>query len=112
LEHILPEDLPYYGEIVSYIRTTQFPEEFRVEDLPALILRDADVAYTLSDVWIHTVAFGLSKEVGVSPKQMLMAQEPFLKTLSFKTEWAQTEYGPRLEARLEEAKAMVEALYN
>jgi len=112
LEKILPEDLQYYGEIVSYIRNTQFPQEFRVESLPALIIKDADLAYTLSDVWIHTVAFGLGKEINLSPKQMLMSQEPFLKSLKFETTWAQNIYGQKLENRINEVKQMIDVLYN
>lgn len=90
--HILPVDEPYFDEITSYIKATQFPHQAGDLDLPALIMRDADVASTLSDVWIAMVSFGLNKELGLSPEEMLKAQKPFLGSIKFGTDWAEQKY--------------------
>ena len=109
--HIDPMDAPYFDEICSYIRGTQFPPVVTNLDLPAAIVRDADVAYTLADVWIQTVNFGLNIEIGVSTKKMLKLQEPFLRSLKFMTEWAEKEYSSKIDGRIEEANEMYEVLY-
>jgi hypothetical protein len=98
--------------IVRCIAATEFPHKDGLWGLPQLIVRDADIAYTLSDVWIQTVTCGLSEELGITAEQMLKGQEPFLRSLKFGTEWGNNEYGHRIENRITEAKQMVETLYN
>ena len=109
--NILPEDKSYFVEISNYIRATQFPHLDIKLDLAAKIIRDADISYTLYDVWIHTVNFGLSQEIGISPEQMLKGQSDFLKTLRFETEWAEKEYRERINSRIEESNDLYKALY-
>ncbi len=109
--HIDPIDAPYFDEISSYIKGTQFPPVVMDLNLPASIVRDADVAYTLADVWIQTVNFGLNVEIGISTKKMLKLQEPFLRALKFMTEWAEKEYGSKIEGRIEEANEMYSIIY-
>jgi hypothetical protein len=108
---ILEEDKPFLDEISEYIKATQFPHLVMELTLPGKILRDADVTYTLSDTWIQTVAFGLSEEIGISTESMLKGQETFLKSLHLETEWAQKEYGPKIEERIIEAKDMCDVIY-
>ncbi len=113
-KHILPVDEPFIGEIASYIIGTQFPPVVDLKDLslPASIVRDADVAYTLANVWIQTVNFGLNVEIGITTKQILKMQEPFLRNLKFMTEWANKEYNGKIEDRIKEANDMYSVLYN
>lgn len=110
--HALPADKRIVEEMsCKYIKATQFPHLDEDFDLPALILRDVDVAYTLSDVWIQLVNFGLNQELGISPEQMLRGQAPFLKNLKFHTTWGEQTYGPRIQPRIEEAEEMVSVLF-
>ena len=111
-QHILPIDEPYLDEIVSYIKATEYPHKEGEMPLPALIIRDADISYTLSDTWIQLVNFQLNREMGLSPEEMLRSQQPFLeKYLKFSTEWAEKKYSDRVTARIEEVKDMVKVIY-
>ena len=110
--HILPMDEPFFDEICSYIRATQFPHIEGELSLPAKIIRDADITYTLGDVWIQRVNFGLNKESGMSTKDMLKGQEYFFKNLfHLSTEWAEKEYGTKVQDRIQEANEMAEVIY-
>lgn len=110
--HILPIDEPFFDQIACYIRATKFPHDAGEVSLPAQILRDADVTYTLGDVWIQRVNFGLNKELGMSTEEMLKGQKFFFRNLfHLSTEWAIKEYGPRVEERIKEADLMAEVIY-
>jgi hypothetical protein len=104
---ILHQDRPFLDEICGYIKATQFPHLKLDLTLPGKIIRDADVAYTLSDAWIQTVSFGLSEEIGLSTEEMLRGQEGFLKSLQFETEWAKNEYGNKSPIVLKKQKICV-----
>ena len=108
---ILHSDKPYLDEICYYIKATQFPHLKMDLTLPAKIIRDVDVAYTLSDAWIQTVSFGLSEEIGLSTEDMLKSQETFLKSLKFETDWGENEYRHKINMRIEEANEMCNAIY-
>lgn len=107
--HCLPcdqSDLLVIGELV---KATEYPpkrahSEF---ELPAQILCDADVAQAFSVAWVQQVVFGLAAEWGHEPKAVLATQQPFLRGLSFSTEWAKKQF-PRevIEAKIAEAKAL------
>ena len=109
--HALPMDRNLIEESCKYIRATQFPHLNENFDLPSLILRDVDVAYTLSDVWIQLVNFGLNQELGMSPEQMLKGQESFLSNMKFHTEWGEKTYRPKIQPRIDEVKEMIEVLF-
>ena len=116
LDHsILPEDVPYRREITSYIKATGVPPieiEDTEENLPQLILRDADLSYTLEDVWIQPVNFGLNVEMGISTEKILKFQETFLtKILVLSTGWAKQKYSQKIKDRIEEANEMIKVLY-
>jgi hypothetical protein len=109
---ILPEDLPYIDEIIFYIKGTEFPHKAMELTLPAMIIRDSDIAYTLSPSWIQKVNWDLSREVGISVEAMLRSQEDFLRNhLKLSTDWAKEEYGIILEKRIEEANELVYIFY-
>ena len=108
---LLPIDQPHLGEISEYIKATQFPHLKLELTLAAKIVRDSDIAYTLSDAWIQTVSFGLNQEIGLSTEEMLRSQEGFLRSLKFETEWAEKEYTPRIDLRIAEANEMCEVIY-
>lgn len=116
IEHnILPEDMKYLTKIKSYISATRFPHfdiEFNVQNLPMFLLRDADVSYTLSDVWIQTVGFGLNYELGLTSEQILRGQEQFLNSVELFTDWARMEYSAKLKDRMLEANRLVKALFD
>ncbi|HLD25909.1 MAG TPA: HD domain-containing protein [Candidatus Andersenbacteria bacterium] len=90
-EHVAPEDRPYIDTIESYIEPTKFPYDNGGKNLSleAQILRDADRANGLDPVWFQMVIMELGAEMGLSPREMLVGQEPFLSQLTFYTEWAQ-----------------------
>jgi HD superfamily phosphodiesterase len=116
LEHnLLPEDVPYRSEITSYIKATEMPSstiDNAEENLPKLILRDADLSYTLEDVWIQPVNFGLNFEMGISTEKILKFQETFLtKILVLSTDWAKQKYSQKIKDRVEEANEMIKVLY-
>ena len=111
--HIEPGDRALLPDIEKLIRLTQFPYAAGGDTLDLLgqIIRDADVAQGLDPVWIQQVVIGLAAEQGLAPLQMLRAQEPFLRRLSFNTEWARTLY-PRelIDQKIEEARKLLRLL--
>ena len=113
-EHLLEEDRDWdeLHWITRCIDATEFPHRELTGGmtLPELIVRDADVTYTLHEVWIQTIC-GLAQEIGLTSEQMLKYQEPFLSNFNFSTEWGKATYGDRLKERIEEAKEMVKVLY-
>lgn len=109
-ENILPEDKDYEEQIILCIQATQFPHIEADFPLYAKLLRDVDVASTLNDVWVQNVLFGLGREFGKTPEEMLKMQLSFLPQLKFETRWAKNEYGKRVRSRIEEVKAMIECL--
>ena len=111
-ENMLLEDVPYMNDIIFLIRATQFPHTEIEYSLPAFILRDADVAYTLNDSWIHIVNIGLSQELNITAEKMLKFQETFLSGMKLYTEWGKKEYSEKIKERIQEAKEMVNAIYN
>ena len=111
-ENMLLEDVPYMNDIIFLIRATQFPHKEIEYSLPAFILRDADVAYTLNDSWIHIVNIGLSQELNITAEKMLKFQETFLSGMKLYSEWGKKEYSEKIKERIQEAKEMVNAIYN
>lgn len=106
-EAILPEDEPYLGEIASIIWVTEFPHKVETKFLPILgrILRDADVAQALDVSWIQEVVFGLAKEWGMAPIDVMRNQVVFLENLEFGSEWAQKAFPPSaIAAKLAEVR--------
>lgn len=93
-EHVLPKDRSHIAEIETIIRATQFPYVVPTEQLslPEQIIRDADMAQALSVAWLQQVVFGLAKEWGKDPMEVLQMQEPFHHHLHFHTAWARAEF--------------------
>lgn len=85
---LLPEDWDLKHDIETLIRGTQYPHIECEETLGIMIIRDADIAQTLQDVWMQQVIFGLAEELGIKPLRFLELQEEFLSKLEFKTSWA------------------------
>ena len=112
-KYILPKDRLFYEDIETLIRATEYPHKVPSSDLDlsAKILRDADVAQALSPVWMQQVVFGLAKEWGKSPLEVLKMQETFQKNLEFETEWARLMF-PRseIDQKIAEAKEYMELL--
>ncbi len=108
--NILPEDAVHMEDIVTCIKATQFPHIQGEFPINAKILRDVDVASTLNNVWMQTVLFGLGKEFGKTPNEMLKMQLVFLPLLKFETIWAQKEYGPLVKKRIKEVQKMIDCL--
>lgn len=114
-QFIEEQDKPYLAEIQLLIEATAMPHfhiENTEENLPQLILRDADITYSLEDVWIQTVNFGLNFEMNISTESILKFQEKFLTDiLVLNTDWAKEKYGSKVKSRIEETKQMVQVLY-
>ncbi len=96
---ILPEDLDSYDDITGIIDASEYP--YRVDSPPShelpltsQIIRDADLTQVFSSTWIQQVPFGLAKEWGKRPIEVLRMQIPFLQNLRFVTEWARTLFPP------------------
>jgi len=89
-QYIMPTDRAFLLEIEALIRATQYPYKIGSEKLDPLgkIIRDADLAQALSNVWIQQVVIGLAQEWGVTPLEALRKQVPFLAGLRFSTQWA------------------------
>ena len=95
-----PVDRPCHKEIERLIVSTQYPHciDFRDVTLSHHILRDADMAQGLDDVWLQQIIFGLGKEMEWRPLSMLRNQLEFIPTSIFRTSWAERsleDYGKR-----------------
>lgn len=109
--YILPQDKPHYDTIASYIDSTEFPHVDKELTLPAKILRDADISYTLSPAWLQIVGYGLPAELNKKPEEIIKFQESFLKGLTFSTTWAECKYRPIIEKRLRQIPILVDFAY-
>ncbi len=112
-KYIQDHDRLSLAQIESLIKSTQFPYEDDESNLSieAKILRDADQSQCFSPIWIQRVIFGLAKEKGLSPKEMLLEQEQFLRDVRFRTRWAKKKFPPRvIEAKLDEVRALCQLL--
>jgi hypothetical protein len=108
--HITRDDRPLLPEIEALIEATQFPHQSAGEDLDLLgkIIRDADLAQSISPVWIQQVVFGLARECRVEPLAVLKAQKSFLSTLPFNTQWARQLFPQQMiEAKIEEVEKLL-----
>jgi hypothetical protein len=111
--HIAPEDRPFLPTIEALIEATHYPYAVAGEqlDLSGQIIRDADLAQSLSTVWIQQVIIGLARERRVSPLEVLKTQPAFLAALSFNTEWARERFPARLvAAKIAEAERLLALL--
>ena len=104
---------PHLAAIEALIQATHYPYRVPSEslDLPARIIRDADVGQTLTAAWIQQVIFGLAAEWGKTPRELLEMQAPFLSRLEFGTEWARSTF-PRayIEEKISEATELLSLL--
>lgn len=106
---ILEKDRKFIDEIRKMIRVTQYPyttEQFSENEL---ILRDADQSQTFSLVWMQSLS-GLALELGMSFKDMLKLQHPFMKNLKFHTLWGQTKFNPMIPIHLNRVDQMLKLL--
>lgn len=111
-KHILPEDAPFLEVIERDIRATQFPHIVSVAEMSqsAMILRDSDMSQGFATAWIQQILFGLSIEMRVTPKELLVMQKSFLSEVKFSTSWAKEKYDCLRKQRIEEVEAMLEIL--
>ena len=111
--HVAEEDVPHLATIEALIQATHYPYLVPSEslDLPARIIRDADVGQTLTATWIQQVIFGLAAEWGKTPLDLLQMQSPFLSHLEFGTEWARSTF-PReyIDGKINEANELLSLL--
>ena len=107
------EDLPHLTTIEALIQATHYPDLIPSEslELPARVIRDADVGQTLTAAWIQQVIFGLAAEWGKKPMELLEMQSPFLSNLQFSTEWARNTF-PReyIDEKIKEANELLSLL--
>ena len=109
-QHIQLDDEKYGDKIALLIRGTEFPH-FGHPDLSLSILRDADLAQALSGAWIQQVVFGLAREWGKTPLEVLKMQPAFSEGIAFKTLWAKERFPPEaIAAKVSEAKSLLECL--
>lgn len=103
----LPKDIPYKNIIAGIINATQYPHQKDPANIMQCIIRDADISYTLSDTWIETTLFDLSRESESTPKEMLEKQIEFLDSIHFYTTWGQDEFYQKIIARKIEVEKML-----
>ena len=104
-KNIDEKDKIYQQEIEEIIRATQYPYIIETEKLPLLqqIIRDADMTQTFSEAWIQQIIFGLGKEWGYRPTEMLERQKTMLEGFKWHTKWAEERYGQNaINAKLKE----------
>ena len=112
-KHLHAEDASDAPAIEEMICATQFPYKTDgVElSLSAQILRDADMSQTFSVSWIQQVVFGLGEEMGQEPRQMLVMQPGFLRSIRFLTPWGQEAFPQSLiDAKIEESQGLLRLL--
>lgn len=105
--HMLPDDAENFVLVEVILRATQYPYPPRESEVSLLeqIIRDADLSQCLSIAWMQQVIFGLAQEWRKSPIDVLRGQIPFLKSLKFKTEWAEHAFPQEsIDAKIEEVK--------
>lgn len=95
----LDEDREFLIEIRSTIRATQYPYTDEAFTPNQLLLRDADQSQTFSLVWMQSL-LGLSQEMGISFKNILEMQGPFMKSLKFHTLWGENKFVPLIPMHL------------
>lgn len=109
-KNIHEDDIDHKSDIVFLIRGTEFPHT-SADSGSLVILRDADLAQALSSAWIQQVVFGLAKEWGKTPLEVLKMQPAFNEGIKFKTRWAQERFPEELvAAKVSEAHALIECL--
>lgn len=86
---VLPEDKAFIDDIALLISYTEFPytKEPEASNLCAQIMRDADMMQAMSSAWIQQVVFGLAREWGKTPIDVLRGQIGFLQNLKMHTTW-------------------------
>lgn len=112
-KHLVRQDKEYFGDICEVIWATEFPHKAPSQSLPLLaqIIRDANLAQGFSEALIQQVVFGLAKEWGKKPIEILAGQCPFFSHLDFTTEWARQTFPPdAIKAKKSESRALLELL--
>lgn len=107
-----PVDVGVYDKVILLVRTTEFPPMSVKElSLAEMIIRDADMSQTFSVAWIQQVLFGLSREMGLKPEELLGMQEGFLrKVVTFHSEWGKKTFDHLIPAKIAEAKSYLRFL--
>ena len=98
--------------IIALIQATEFPHrEAHGHPLLTAIIRDADIAQALTPAWIQQTVIGLAKEWGMTPMEMLLQEEPFIRGMRFATDWARSAFPQEeIDAKAKEAADLVALL--
>ncbi|HTW96955.1 MAG TPA: HD domain-containing protein [Candidatus Methylomirabilis sp.] len=110
---VLAKDRHSLPEIFYLIRASEYPRPIPPEklELGAQILCDADLSQVLSKAWLQQNIFGLAKESGKSPLEMIKRQIFFLKKMKFATAWAQQTFPPEMiREKVRETEALLQIL--
>jgi hypothetical protein len=114
IDNIDPIDKTSKHSILRGIEITEVASTgeriYEPQDLGESILQDADLGETFSVVWQQDILNNLAIEKGITWQTMLKKQTPFLKSISFHTEWAKKKFMPITQNRLLEVEAMKEIL--
>ena len=112
-KYLLPEDRPFADEIAEVMQATEFPHKTPSEKLPLLqqIIRDADMAQSMSNAWIQHVIFGLALEWNKKPIDVLKAELPFHEMLKFYTDWGKSMFPQTvIDRKTKEVTDLIEIL--
>lgn len=108
---LLADDRPLLPDIEELIRSTEWPHRCDVRISKSMkILRDADFSQTLDDVWWQQIIFGLSREQGIPPVDLLKSQIDFISKLKFQSEWGKHVLRPKIPIRIIELNEFLDIL--
>ncbi len=108
-ENCAPVDKPFRADIEDIMWATEYPHKGTgAEELVRQIIQDVDLCQVFDTAWYYIIIHGLGKELGVTPLAMLYRQEPFIKSIVFKTEWAELQFPPAVRmAKIAEVQAFI-----
>lgn len=107
-----PEDRPYLDDIANIMWATHFPHKhIEHPSLEQRIIRDADLSQALHPAWFDIICIGLGSEWGKTALEMLEIQEPFLRSITFETDWAKERFPPEaIEQKIVEVNKLLAGL--
>lgn len=98
-KNYLPVDHPYLADIEDAIWSTEYPHKGAGPvSLSHEIMQDADLCQAFDTAWYTITIHGLGGELGLTSLQMLERQPAFIKSIKFKTEWAESLFPPAVRA--------------
>jgi hypothetical protein len=108
-KHCLDIDRPYLSDIEDIMWATEYPhKDADKEPLVNQIIQDTDLCQAFDTAWYTITIHGLGGELGLTPLQMLERQPAFIRSIVFKTAWAEQQFPLAMrEAKIAEAQDFI-----